>query len=85
MNDKVKIYPNPGKAIFNIKTDLQKAQNVNLRIFNTDGEIVLTGSIKKTKLVQEQINLEQFPSGLYYVMLQLEDGSFQTQKLVKLK
>ena len=81
----VNIFPNPSTELFNVQATIKEVQDVQLEIFNVNGTLVQTRFLENTSQVQEQISLNDFSDGFYYLMLRLEDGSAHATKLVKLK
>jgi len=81
----VKIFPNPSKEQFNVYAEISEVQDVQLEIFNVNGRLVDTKILEKVLEIQTQISLENFPNGLYFLFLRLEDGTAYATKLVKIK
>ncbi len=65
-NNNISIYPNPSSGLFNIK-DLDLSKKGTLVITNSLGKIVSTSSLS------ECINLENEPSGIYFISIKYED------------
>lgn len=76
----VKIFPNPSHSLFNIHAQINESQDVQLSIFNAQGQLIRNKWVKDTSIVQEQINLADYPNGFYFLLLQLEDGTSSTVK-----
>lgn len=70
----VGIYPNPTNGILNIKIDTL-VENVN--VFNVVGQKI------KVEFSNNQINLQEFPNGIYIVEIQLKNGKSLSQKVIK--
>ena len=81
----VKVFPNPSAEVFNIQAQIDKVQDVQIEVYNVNGELITTKNIEKTSEVQEELSLSSFSNGLYYILLRLEDGTFYSTKLVKIE
>jgi hypothetical protein len=81
----VKVFPNPSQDIFNLRAEIKEMQNVQLDIFNLNGKIIQSKTLVETTAIQETISLNNFPNGLYFLVLRLEDGTAYSSKLVKVK
>lgn len=73
----VQIYPNPTKGISNLISN----QKINAyALFNTQGSFLISKSLNKDKTA---LNLEELPSGIYFLKVFLESGEVLTKKIVK--
>jgi hypothetical protein len=78
----VTIYPNPASDNVNIRFDEALDDEVNLTIVNSQGKLVKNVVIEATT-IEKQINLQDLPSGIYY--LKLAKGKLSNvYKVVKL-
>ena len=68
------IYPNPTKGLFFINAEFEKSlNNVQIEIFNTNGQIIRTINIgNPINTIQEKIDLSNFAKGSYYVLIRSE-------------
>ena len=80
------IYPNPFNPILNIEYDIQQAGWVKVYITNIRGLVIKTIYDGFKGMGRHQINWdsENYPSGTYFVTLQIENASL-TKKVVLLK
>lgn len=77
-NKKVKIYPNPSKGIVSI--DIQnQGEEVLVEVTNLFGRAIYNKRVKKSI---EQIDLSDYPPGIYFVVVQGEN-MMQLGKIVK--
>lgn len=74
----LRIYPNPNFGIMNVEVLLPKANNMDLLITNTLGQIIQTLKYKDRKKIMEEIEL---PTGLYFIQIYVE-GQRAIQKIV---
>lgn len=68
-------YPNPVKEILNIKSN-SRISEVN--IYTIDGR-----EVANYTFTDGEINMQSLPSSLYIVKVQLENGNFETLKVIK--
>ena len=74
-NNKLVIYPNPSKDIFNIQ-----GQEINsIEVFNSDGTIIKTQSTKKNNT---QVDLSNQSNGVYYIKV-ISNSNSTTHKVIK--
>lgn len=78
-NTTVSFYPNPANEFLNIDLETTQTQNTLMRLYNLSGQL-LTSSIIAEK--NNQVDLENYPSGTYFVQLIGEDWEL-TKKVVK--
>jgi len=68
------IYPNPTRGILNVKAD-SKIENVN--IFSIGGQKM------KSKVSDNQVDLQELPKGIYIIELTLKNGQKLSDKIIK--
>jgi len=74
----VNVYPNPTTDIVNIETD---EKLTTYKIFNESAQQIMgRGQIYEGKY---QINLEELPSGVYFILIKTETGKATTLKVIK--
>ena len=73
--EKVSIYPNPNKGIFNIEFSSLISQDVTIKVINSLGEIVFVDFVKK-HLGEYIINIDisSASKGLYFLQLETDQG-----------
>ncbi len=71
----IEIYPNPGNGVFSISSNEENALFV-IQVFSVDGEQI--ANLQNANV----IDLSQYPSGIYYAVIQSE-SFVATRKLVK--
>ena len=73
--DRLSIYPNPSRNIFNIEFTSLLRQNLQIRIINSIGEIVYLENLKNyTGEYNKAINLKEFSKALYFLEITTNDG-----------
>lgn len=81
----IDLYPNPAKDLVNVAITAQKAEEATLRIFSTDGRLLMQHTqdlIPGNQIVPVRIN--QLYDGLYLVEIKTQD-EVVTQKMVVAK
>lgn len=75
----VAIYPNP--AVEKIRIKMDKWENItSVKVLNTLGNTLLEFHKKP---LSKEINMKDFPAGLYVVQFQLNDGRIASVKVIK--
>jgi bacillopeptidase F len=80
-NPIIKLFPNPASNHLFVDYNQFKKQDAEYRIVNVTGGIISSGIIKNAKDIIE-INTTNFPSGIFFFILQNENGRF-IEKFVK--
>jgi hypothetical protein len=73
--NKLKVYPNPFSDIINI-SEIEKVKNV--KVSDISGKI-----LRNISKPTSEIRLGELPNGMYILILELNDGSKQTIKIIK--
>lgn len=71
----IDIFPNPGKNQLTVRSD----QKINMSIHSVDGTLVHSATMINTMV---NIQVEDWPRGIYFVKFQLADGLNVTRKIV---
>ena len=74
-NHAVTVYPNPGKGIFKISTGISGSANykpLHYSVFNSSGVRLINASTLGSS--ETLINISDYPSGLYIIIIYLDDG-----------
>ncbi|MEM7037804.1 MAG: CotH kinase family protein, partial [Bacteroidota bacterium] len=66
------VYPNPASTQFAFELPAQETGAVQVRIFNTKGQVVHTESS-----AAHRIDVETLPAGIYFLQVQGENGNYQ--------
>lgn len=75
-NNVVEVYPNPVQDVLNVDYDLeQTAQNLNVRILDVSGKVVLERQYSQTQKDNIEFNVKQFAAGTYQLQLTTENGT----------
>ncbi|MBN4081841.1 T9SS type A sorting domain-containing protein, partial [bacterium AH-315-C07] len=82
---KIKMYPNPVTDQLNISFDLLEATNVQLSIYNINGQIIKHSDIGRRNPGDNQLtqDVTDLPAGTYFVVLNSPDGNLGTSKFIR--
>lgn len=73
-NSLFRCYPNPSNGQVNLRFAPEVAGNLNIRVMDAGGRIVMSESAKASS--EWQINLEGMNNGLYWIQVQSESGTY---------
>ena len=74
-DDNFLVYPNPSSDRINI--DMDASQVNKLEIYDTLGEVILTGSDTNT------LNISSLTDGLYFLVVEMKNGSMLSELVIK--
>jgi hypothetical protein len=80
---KISLYPNPVKGTLNIAPEGTDEVNLSVTIFNTLGQKVFTTEFTAASQEISQINLAEYPKGLYLVKIQSGNKILNKQIMVE--
>ena len=74
-SQKISIYPNPSRDIFNITFISEEKQNLRVRILNVIGEEVYKEDLQQfIGEYVKSINLEQYNKAIYFLEIETDNG-----------
>ncbi|MEL7219990.1 MAG: carbohydrate-binding protein [Bacteroidota bacterium] len=79
------VFPNPSTGYYNIQAQIKEPQDVQLSVFNAQGQLISSYWVRSASNIQEQLTMTDFPDGIYFLIFQLEDGTSYSHKLIKLE
>lgn len=82
MAEQSNIYYNPVTASVEVHLGLEKAADLNVRIYNISGQLLLANSYGSAPQFNTEISLGNLPDGMYFVELQA-GKEIHTTKVVK--
>lgn len=82
--ENIHIFPNPSTGFININAELKTAQNATIEIYNLLGQSVYNQNLKNVSQVQETIDTTTFQNGHYVLFIRLADGSYYSEKFLKI-
>lgn len=65
---KIKVYPNPASEVVNIQFEEPVDGEIDVAILDSQGKLIKRETIESA-IVEKQINLQDFPAGIYYIRL----------------
>ena len=71
--DVIKVYPNPVNTVVNIEVNQSRFETKNIGLMNGRGQLMWSTGIKDSNY---EINMENFTSGVYFLMLEQKDRMF---------
>lgn len=78
------VFPNPGRGLFKINLKLKKSQTITVDIVNQLGQQVFHKTAETASDFYEQIDLQQFPDGQYFLTIRTSNGGLMSRKIIKL-
>ena len=73
--DRLVIYPNPSRDIFNVEFTSLITQTLQVRIINSLGDIVFIDNLENyIGQYKKQINLNEYSKAIYFLEIQTNDG-----------
>lgn len=78
----IELSPNPSSDRVYVKLDLNQKQNIELKLMDIGGRVILQKTINNVMAAYETLDVQELNSGVYFVSIQLEDGSVMTKKLI---
>ncbi|MFK7787757.1 MAG: T9SS type A sorting domain-containing protein, partial [Crocinitomicaceae bacterium] len=72
------IYPNPTNGFITLSSNDSYLEEITL--VNIQGQIVLSKDVSSKKI---EIDVAEYPSGVYFMTAQLSNGQTTTKKLIK--
>jgi len=80
-DNQLHVYPNPTKGVFTINMTLDEKQNVNITLYNLQGQLINSENLSVTGQLNKQMNLTGFAKGIYYLQIKGERGVV-TKKII---
>ena len=78
----VKLYPNPAVEVLNVSTSSLNGQAGRIYLSNNSGQVVKELTIGSFETEPIQLQVGQYPSGPYYVMIMADNKTVATEKLI---
>jgi len=82
VHDKIKIFPNPTSGLIDISVNGQDENNYKIEVFNSIGGIIQT-TVKQKGAGSAQIDLSGYPTGIYFIRINLKNESYQSRIVKK--
>ena len=73
--DRLNIYPNPSRDVFNIEFSSLVSQDLQIRIISSVGDVVFIEDLQNYNgEYKKQISLEKYSKAIYFLEIQTDDG-----------
>ena len=73
--NEMNIFPNPASSILNLQLDMQAKDDLTLTVLDNSGKEMFTNELNSARgTVNEKIEIENWPQGIYYIQLSSENG-----------
>lgn len=79
---RINLFPNPTIDVATLDMTFSKSVDVQVHVINTIGQILYETSIMKTDQEQLTLDLQNFPNGMYFVRIKVDDQT-TVKKLMK--
>lgn len=81
-NSVLSVFPNPTQGVFTLSVSLKEKQEVTIRVFNMQGQLVISQHISNFAggTLTKELDLSGYPKGIYHLELSTDKGIFN-QKL----
>jgi hypothetical protein len=76
------LQPNPTSGILNLNIAFEQAFETNIQVLDAYGRLLQESNNAATDLVQQQLDMSNYPAGLYFVRLSA-NGQTATKRVVK--
>lgn len=81
-NIKLNLYPNPANNLLNIRISLKDAAEGTLRIVDVNGKVIWNRKFESRSVLEDKIDVSQFPNGVYAFWLETEKERLVKQILI---
>lgn len=75
------VFPNPIVSIAQFNLSISDFTNVNYRVMNMEGKVLLS---EKVYTAQTTFSLEEYPSGVYFLVVTISNHELQKFELIKI-
>ncbi|MCO6493413.1 MAG: carbohydrate-binding protein [Phaeodactylibacter sp.] len=79
----LELFPNPGAGQFFLRGSLPERRNLEITVYNLLGQPILEKRLPGVAKLQEKIDLDGYPDGLYWLSIRIQDGKRRTLQLIK--
>jgi len=76
------LYPNPGNGIFYFEGTLEESQDVEVKVYDINGTVHHQKQIKQAKNISESMDVQDLPTGHYFLGIVSDNGKKFFQKFV---
>lgn len=76
------LFPNPSNGQVRLQLNQAEQQDVDIAVFDSNGALKWQKTVSQTSFLSEDLHLENFPSGVYWVRIQNAAGESEIKKLI---
>jgi hypothetical protein len=80
--DKIEVFPNPADDFVSVQLKSKKAAEFRILLISIDGKIIVSREYKNTTIVNDEISLKNYSSGVYFLQIESENEQ-ATYQLIK--
>ena len=84
-NFNLQLFPNPTMDVFYFNGNWKNNQDVRIEIFDLFGQKIIEKKFENISSINETFNVENFPTGVYFVKFYSEKEEIQSFKIIKNK
>ena len=77
------IYPNPSQGLFRISVGSEENRNLQVNIFNNQGQLVYIKELTTLEPEQEFIDVQHLPRGIYHIVIYAEEKSYRGKIIIQ--
>ena len=82
LDAKVNIFPNPNNGNFILEIIGEKAENIDVEIYSSNGQLVYQKAYNQQSLIREEIELRNLSGGIYILNLKTEKGNSKFKLII---
>jgi hypothetical protein len=79
----IEVYPNPSNGLFRIVMNSKQSDDLTVRILNNQGQIVYLREFTANQLANDQINVQEFPNGMYHIIIQSDEKIYRGKIVIQ--
>ncbi len=79
----IMIYPNPNQGLFRIALGSGENRNLQVNIFNNQGQVVYNKELTTPETEQEYIDIQHLPKGIYHIVIYAEEKSYRGKIIIQ--
>jgi hypothetical protein len=79
----IMIYPNPSRGLFRIALGSSENSNLQVNIFNNQGQLVYKQEFNNMEPEQEYFDIQHLPGGIYHIVIYTEEKSYRGKIIIQ--
>ncbi|MBN1788982.1 MAG: T9SS type A sorting domain-containing protein [Bacteroidales bacterium] len=79
----IMIYPNPSQGLFRISLGYEENRNLQVNIFNNQGQLVYSKELTYLEPELEFIDIQHLPRGIYHIVIYAEEKSYRGKIIIQ--